>query len=107
MALLLAKALCAWCLHWLVWQWLVRQWLVVVGFGEAILCRGWSQSQSHWVAPITMALGGPNYNGTAGINIFLAGFVPTENMRFRDEALSFKVVEVIEEEKASEKRATR
>ena len=27
-----------------------------------------------------------------GINIFLAGFVPTENLRFRDEALSFKVV---------------
>ena len=26
-----------------------------------------------------------------GINIFLAGFVPTENLRFRDEALSFKV----------------
>jgi len=25
-----------------------------------------------------------------GINIFLAGFVPTENMRFRDEELSFK-----------------
>lgn len=27
-----------------------------------------------------------------GINIFLAGFVPTENLRFRDEALTFKVV---------------
>jgi len=26
-----------------------------------------------------------------GINIFLAGFVPTENLRFRDEALTFKV----------------
>ena len=26
-----------------------------------------------------------------GINVFLAGFVPTENLRFRDEALSFKV----------------
>jgi len=26
-----------------------------------------------------------------GINIFLAGFIPTENMRFRDWALSFKV----------------
>ena len=26
-----------------------------------------------------------------GINAFLAGFVPTENLRFRDEALSFKV----------------
>lgn len=28
-----------------------------------------------------------------GINVFLAGFVPTENMRFRDEELTFKVVE--------------
>ena len=26
-----------------------------------------------------------------GINIFLAGFVPTENMRFREEELSFKI----------------
>jgi len=26
-----------------------------------------------------------------GINIFLAGFVPTENMRFREESLTFKV----------------
>ena len=25
-----------------------------------------------------------------GINIFLAGFVPTENLRFREEALTFK-----------------
>ena len=29
-----------------------------------------------------------------GINIFLAGFIPTENLRFRDEALVFKVAEV-------------
>ncbi|KAK1393169.1 RNAse l inhibitor protein 2 [Heracleum sosnowskyi] len=28
-----------------------------------------------------------------GINIFLAGFVPTENLRFREESLSFKVAE--------------
>jgi ATP-binding cassette subfamily E protein 1 len=26
-----------------------------------------------------------------GINVFLAGFIPTENLRFRDDALSFKV----------------
>lgn len=26
-----------------------------------------------------------------GINIFLAGFVPTENLHFRDESLTFKV----------------
>lgn len=29
-----------------------------------------------------------------GINIFLAGFVPTENLRFRDDEISFKVGEV-------------
>ncbi|KAI1729102.1 ABC transporter domain-containing protein [Ditylenchus destructor] len=33
-----------------------------------------------------------------GINIFLDGFVPTENMRFRDTSLSFKVTEQIERE---------
>jgi translation initiation factor RLI1 len=26
-----------------------------------------------------------------GINVFLAGFVPTENLRFRNEELTFKV----------------
>jgi ATP-binding cassette subfamily E protein 1 len=33
-----------------------------------------------------------------GINIFLAGFVPTENLRFREIELSFKVAEVIDQE---------
>ncbi|XP_047967223.1 ABC transporter E family member 2-like isoform X2 [Salvia hispanica] len=33
-----------------------------------------------------------------GINIFLAGFMPTENLRFRDESLTFKVVETPQEE---------
>ena len=28
-----------------------------------------------------------------GINVFLAGFIPVENMRFRDEELNFKVSE--------------
>jgi ATP-binding cassette subfamily E protein 1 len=31
------------------------------------------------------------YSVREGINIFLAGFIPTENMRFRDEELTFKV----------------
>ena len=35
-----------------------------------------------------------------GINVFLAGFIPTENLRFRDEELTFKVVETDEEKKA-------
>lgn len=34
-----------------------------------------------------------------GINIFLSGFVHTENMRFRDEELTFKVAETDEEKK--------
>lgn len=33
------------------------------------------------------------YSVREGINIFLAGFIPTENLRFRDDELSFKVVE--------------
>lgn len=32
-----------------------------------------------------------------GINIFLAGFVPTENMRFREEELHFKISDTFEE----------
>lgn len=34
-----------------------------------------------------------------GINVFLAGFLPTENMRFRDEELTFKVVETDDEKR--------
>ena len=33
-----------------------------------------------------------------GINIFLEGFIPTENLRFREEALVFKVSENATEE---------
>lgn len=33
-----------------------------------------------------------------GINIFLDGFVPTENLRFREESLIFKVAESANEE---------
>ncbi|GLE07479.1 hypothetical protein PINS_up017839 [Pythium insidiosum] len=32
-----------------------------------------------------------------GINIFLAGFVPTENLRFREEELTFKVAQTADE----------
>ena len=41
------------------------------------------------------------YSVREGINIFLAGFIPTENMRFRDEELSFKVVENDQEKNAA------
>jgi ATP-binding cassette subfamily E protein 1 len=41
------------------------------------------------------------YSVREGINIFLAGFIPTENMRFRDEELTFKVVETDQEKNAA------
>ena len=37
------------------------------------------------------------YSFIKGINIFLDGFIPTENLRFREESLSFKMVETAEE----------
>jgi ATP-binding cassette, sub-family E, member 1 len=37
-----------------------------------------------------------------GINIFLGGFIPTENLRFREESLTFKVSENIVEEEMQE-----
>jgi ATP-binding cassette subfamily E protein 1 len=41
------------------------------------------------------------YSVREGINIFLGGFIPTENMRFRDEELTFKVVENDQEKNAA------
>ncbi|KAJ1725137.1 Fe-S cluster-binding ribosome biosynthesis protein [Coemansia biformis] len=38
------------------------------------------------------------YSVRDGINIFLAGKIPTENMRFRDEELTFRLVEKAEED---------
>jgi ATP-binding cassette subfamily E protein 1 len=38
-----------------------------------------------------------------GINIFLAGFIPTENLRFRELALSFKMSENSDAEEAAKK----
>jgi len=39
-----------------------------------------------------------------GINIFLDGFVPTENLRFREESLTFKVSENAEDEEVKRMR---
>lgn len=42
-----------------------------------------------------------------GINIFLDGFVPTENLRFREQVLTFKVSETAEKEEEHIKRDAR
>jgi len=44
------------------------------------------------------------FNVRDGINIFLAGFVPTENLRFRDFSLSFKVSESSDTEEELSKK---
>lgn len=40
------------------------------------------------------------YSVREGINIFLGGFIPTENLRFREEELTFRVIDSNEESKA-------
>lgn len=40
----------------------------------------------------------PIFGIVAGINIFLDGFIPTENLRFRETSLVFKVSETATEE---------
>jgi translation initiation factor RLI1 len=42
-----------------------------------------------------------------GINVFLAGFVPTENLRFRDASLTFKVSERAEDDSVAVERTHR
>lgn len=36
------------------------------------------------------------FSAKEGINIFLAGYVPTETMRFREESLDFHISDTIE-----------
>lgn len=42
-----------------------------------------------------------------GINIFLAGFVPTENLRFRQDELTFQISETAEETEEEVERTRR
>ncbi|KAK8850405.1 hypothetical protein IAR55_004323 [Kwoniella newhampshirensis] len=42
--------------------------------------------------------------GVPGINIFLDGMIPTENLRFRDESLTFKISETADEVQAPKLR---
>jgi len=40
---------------------------------------------------------GKNHTLIPGINIFLDGMIPTENLRFRDESLTFRISETADE----------
>ncbi|KAF3022627.1 hypothetical protein G7054_g8119 [Neopestalotiopsis clavispora] len=45
------------------------------------------------------------YSVREGINIFLDGYIPTENLRFREESLTFKMVETADEYMNEKSRA--
>ena len=40
------------------------------------------------------------YTVREGINVFLSGYIPTENLRFRKNELSFKMCENVDERKS-------
>lgn len=60
--------------------------LSVLDYLSDFVCCLWGQPGAYGV--VTMP-----FSVREGINIFLAGFVPTENLRFREFELSFKVAE--------------
>merc|ERR1712100_559459 len=58
--------------------------LAVIDYMSDFVCCLWGAPGAYGV--VTMP-----FSVREGINIFLDGFVPTENLRFREVALSFKV----------------
>ena len=75
--------------------------LSVLDYLSDFICVFYGQPGAYGV--VTMP-----YSVREGINVFMGGFIPTENMRFREEELTFKVVESEEEKKsASDKVMTK
>lgn len=64
--------------------------LSVLDYLSDFICCLWG-SPSHYGVVTTP------FNVRDGINIFLDGFVPTENLRFRDESLNFRLAQETEE----------
>jgi ATP-binding cassette subfamily E protein 1 len=64
--------------------------LAVLDYLSDYVCVLWGQPGGYGV--VTMP-----FSVREGINIFLDGFVPTENLRFREVSLSFKVCEEVDD----------
>jgi len=69
--------------------------LSVLDYLSDFVCCLYGQASAYGV--VTMP-----YSVREGINVFLAGFIPTENMRFRDVELTFRVAETFQ---ADDKKA--
>jgi ATP-binding cassette subfamily E protein 1 len=74
--------------------------LAILDYLSDFICVLWGEPATYGV--VTMPFG-----VREGINVFLAGFIPTENLRFRDYSLSFKVSEQIDEELIAERTHSR
>jgi ATP-binding cassette subfamily E protein 1 len=68
--------------------------LAVLDYLSDFVCVLWGAAGGYGV--VTMP-----FSVREGINIFLDGFVPTENLRFRDVALTFKVAEEVDDKERS------
>ena len=64
--------------------------LSVLDYLSDFICCLWGQPGGYGV--VTMP-----FSVREGINIFLDGFIPTENLRFREVSLSFKVAETADD----------
>lgn len=73
--------------------------LAVLDYLSDFVCCLWGQPGGYGV--VTMP-----FSVREGINIFLDGFIPTENLRFREVSLSFKVNEDLDERKDDRFQAT-
>ena len=62
----------------------MEQYLSVLDYLSDFICCLYRKPGAYGVVTLPFSV-------REGINIFLAGFVPTENLRFRDESLTFKV----------------
>ena len=73
--------------------------LIITCHNMALLCKPFHYLISRNTDYICVLYGTPSAYGVVtmpfsvreGINIFLGGFVPTENLRFREEELNFKM----------------
>ncbi|XP_064121315.1 protein Pixie-like [Macrobrachium nipponense] len=65
--------------------------LAVLDYLSDFICCLYGQPGAYGVVTVPFSV-------REGINVFLDGFVPTENLRFREESLTFKVSETLSEE---------
>lgn len=63
--------------------------LAVLEYISDFVCCLWGSASGYGVITMPFAV-------REGINIFLAGFIPTENLRFREEPLTFRRIEQVD-----------